>query len=184
VRWKPWNRVFTRKTDTREPIEPPDCAAIGDDELFEYPSRLTFAGPRLPSSGVSRRELVKLRILVVDDNEDAADTLAAMVRLWGHDACCAYDGSSALGLAPDYGPEVVLLDVGLPGIDGYELARRLRAVRAVRVSRIIAVTGYAPDRAREYDATVDGHMIKPIDPMTLELVLASITPYRFGAGAP
>jgi len=175
MRWRQWNHVFTRKTEMGDPVAPIDGDAIGDDELFEFPARLSVAGPRANSSGATK-PAAKLRILVVDDHPDAADSLAAMVRLWGHDACCAYDGSSALALAPGYGPDVVLLDVGLPGIDGYELARRLRTPGAVRISRIIAVTGYAPDRAREHDATVDGHMVKPIDPAKLELTLAAITP--------
>jgi len=166
---------LTRKTDPDQPAAPPDVGAMGDDELFEFPTRWSLTGPRAVASGVAKPP-AKLRILVVDDNPDAADSLAAMVRLWGHDACCAYDGASALGLAPGYGPDVVLLDIGLPGFDGYELARRLRPLGAMRALRIIAVTGYVPDRAREHDATVDGHMIKPIDPMTLEVVLASITP--------
>lgn len=115
------------------------------------------------------------RILVVDDNVDAAETLAELLELWGHDVCAVHDGAAALEAVGEYGPEVVLLDIGLPGMDGYEVARRLREGEDAGKERmlLIAVTGYGQeeDRRRSHDATLDYHLTKPVDPEALRQVL-------------
>jgi PAS domain S-box-containing protein len=105
----------------------------------------------------------RLRVLVVDDNRDAAVSLAMLLRLWGHEARTAHDGPSALKAALSYRPEVVLLDIGLPGPDGYEVARRLRAVLSPAAVRLVAVTGYGQeeDRRRSREAGFDAHLVKP-----------------------
>jgi CheY-like chemotaxis protein len=103
------------------------------------------------------------RILVVDDNEDAADVLADVLRLAGHEVRVAHDGLRALEAARSFDADLVLLDIGLPVMDGYEVARRLRdeSFRA----RLIAVTGYGQDVHREQSkqAGFDEHLVKPID---------------------
>jgi CheY-like chemotaxis protein len=103
------------------------------------------------------------RILVVDDNRDAADTLAEALAALGHETRCAYDGLEAIEAAQRFRPEVVLLDLGLPVLDGYEVARRLRE-DGTR-GRIVALTGYGQDsdRRRSADAGFDGHLVKPIE---------------------
>jgi PAS domain S-box-containing protein len=115
-----------------------------------------------------------LRVLVVEDNVDAADSLADVLRLGGHEVGVAYDGVEGLRLAQATRPEVVLCDVGLPGLDGYEVARRLRADGADARVLLVALTGYAlPDdlrRARE--AGFDAHLTKPARPEEIEAVLA------------
>ena len=110
-------------------------------------------------------QLPALRIMVVDDNADAAETLAAALRLEGHTVYVAHDGASALTLAGQVTADVVLLDIGMPGMDGYEVCRRLRAMASYRSARIAAVTGWgtARDRQRTAEAGFDVHLTKPAE---------------------
>jgi CheY-like chemotaxis protein len=105
------------------------------------------------------------RVLVVEDNVDAALTLVDLLRIWGHEVEYVHDGPAAVDLAPRYRPEVVLLDIGLPGMDGYEVARRLRQDPLTRGALLVAVTGYGQesDRARSREAGFDHHLVKPVD---------------------
>lgn len=104
------------------------------------------------------------RLLVVDDNEDAAQALAEALRLLGYDTRVAFDGPTALQVAQQFIPGVVVLDIGLPVMDGYELASRLRALPELHAVRLIAVTGYGQDedRRRSAAAGIDLHLVKPI----------------------
>jgi two-component system CheB/CheR fusion protein len=104
------------------------------------------------------------RILVVDDNIDGADSLAVLLRLGGHEVSLAHDGPAALDMAQAFRPEVVLLDIGLPGMDGYEVAKRLRAGPPTRDAILVAVTGYGreEDRQRSREAGFDHHLVKPV----------------------
>jgi PAS domain S-box-containing protein len=114
------------------------------------------------------------RILVVDDNRDAADSLAELLRLTGHDVSLAHDGEKALAIAESLRPDAVLLDLGLPGMDGFEVARRLRASPALARTRLIALTGYgqASDRRATANAGFEAHLVKPVDFAELERLLA------------
>lgn len=114
------------------------------------------------------------RVLVVDDNLDSAETIALMAQLWGHDVRTAHNGQAALELAEDYRPEVVLLDIGLPGMDGFEVAKRLRAQEWMVGVMLVAMTGYGQeeDRRRSREVGFDHHMVKPIDPGALQALLA------------
>ncbi len=105
------------------------------------------------------------RVLVVDDNADAALTLAEAVRLDGHEVRVAHDGTSALQQAEQFAPEVVLLDVGLPGLDGYEVVKRLRQLPALQQALIVAITGFGQetDRQRALQAGFDEHLVNPAD---------------------
>lgn len=117
--------------------------------------------------------LPKRRVLVVDDNRDLAESLAMVLRLWGHDVKVEYDGPGALTAARDYRPDVVFLDIGLPGLDGYEVARRLRGPLGFRDARVVAITGYGreEDRKRAREAGFDMHLTKPVDPEDLQKLL-------------
>ena len=108
------------------------------------------------------------RVLVVDDNLDSADTMAELVRLWGFDVRTAHDGPAALECARSFRPNVILLDVGLPGMDGYELARRLRG-EGLAGDLLVSVTGYGQeeDRRQAEQAGFDHHLTKPVNPDTL-----------------
>jgi signal transduction histidine kinase/DNA-binding response OmpR family regulator len=105
-----------------------------------------------------------LRVLLVDDNVDGADSLAALVRLAGHDTRVAHDGPGALAAAADFRPHVVVLDIGLPGLTGYEVARRLRDDPHLAGVSLVAVTGYGRDEDREQarQAGFDHHLVKPV----------------------
>jgi signal transduction histidine kinase len=115
------------------------------------------------------------RILVVDDNRDAAESLALLLGVAGHDVRVCYDGPSALQTAPEYHPEAVLLDIGLPGMDGYEVARRLRADPDLAGMLLVALTGYGQeeDQRRARAAGFDQHLIKPADLTALTALLGS-----------
>jgi PAS domain S-box-containing protein len=112
------------------------------------------------------------RVLVVDDNHDAADSLAELVRVMGHDVVAAYDPETALARVETEPPDVVLCDLGLPRIDGFEVARRIRAAAPGRV-RLVAVSGYAQpeDVTRALEAGFDAHVAKPADPQRIEELL-------------
>jgi PAS domain S-box-containing protein len=113
------------------------------------------------------------RVLVVDDNKDAAETLAEMVRTLGHDAEVVYDGPTAVRRAGDYHPDLVLCDIGLPGMDGYEVAHELRAAHARNV-RLVALSGYAQpeDVAMAMEAGFDEHVAKPCGAEQIERLLS------------
>jgi len=113
------------------------------------------------------------RILVVDDNVDAATSLSELLGLLGHEVIVRFDGKSALADAAAFGPEVLVLDIGLPDMDGYELARRLRSEAATAQARYLALTGYgqAHDRTLARAAGFDHHFVKPVDIVALQAVL-------------
>jgi CheY-like chemotaxis protein len=114
------------------------------------------------------------KILVADDNQDAANTLALLLRLAGHDVRTAHGGQAALTLAHDFKPEFALLDIGMPDLDGYEVARRLRLTDSGKNVRLIAVTGWAQDedKRRAHEAGFDHHLTKPVDPHRLDTLLS------------
>ena len=114
------------------------------------------------------------RILVIDDNRDAADTMAMLLRVIGHAAQTAYDGPTALDLARLNPPEVVFCDISMPGMSGLEVARRLRHDLGLRDTLIVAVTGYGQeeDKLRSRQADFDAHLIKPASLEALQALLA------------
>lgn len=113
------------------------------------------------------------RILVVDDSVDSAETLGELLKIWGHDVRLAHDGPAAVAAARDYRPEVVLLDIGLPGMDGFAVAAQLRK-EGIGGRMLVALTGYGEkqDRDKAQQVGFDHHLVKPIDPDTLQRLLA------------
>jgi CheY-like chemotaxis protein len=132
--------------------------------------------PEQPESKATAEPLaaVARRILIVDDNRDSAESMAMLLQLSGHATWIAYDGHAALTLAAEHAPEVVLLDIGLPGMDGYQVARKLRELPQTCDSLLIALTGYgqADDRRRSGEAGFDGHFVKPVDIDALHALIA------------
>jgi signal transduction histidine kinase len=120
-------------------------------------------------------QLPALRILVVDDNRESADTLSLLLQLVGHEVRVAYDGSAALAAARTFQPQVLLQDIQMPGMSGFEVARSLRAQPATRNVMLVAMTGYGSeaDRRRCLEAGFDHHLVKPVELDTLEQLLAS-----------
>jgi PAS domain S-box-containing protein len=115
------------------------------------------------------------RVLIVDDNRDAAESLALLLELDGHDTRAVFTPEDALRCVSEQAFDVMLLDIGLPGMDGYEVARRTRGMRGLERMRLVALTGYgqAEDRQRALDAGFDAHLVKPVEPERLQQVLMS-----------
>jgi CheY-like chemotaxis protein len=116
-----------------------------------------------------------LKVLVIDDNVDAADSLAMLLEALGHDVRTANDGATGLRVASAHMPSVVFCDIGMAGLDGYEVARRLRQDAACAGATIVAVTGWGgpEDKGRSEDAGFDLHLTKPIDATSVEAILES-----------
>jgi CheY-like chemotaxis protein len=124
--------------------------------------------------GSLSKALLKCRILVVDDSRDEAESLAMLLNLMGSDVRVAHDGPAALEAMSSYQPAVVLLDIGMPGMDGYEVARRARRQPGLKDVTLIALTGWGQeeDRRRCREAGFDHHLVKPVDLEALQALLA------------
>jgi CheY-like chemotaxis protein len=135
--------------------------------LLQNPQLAAPAPPR------SRSTSTPQRVLVVDDNRDAAEALAALIGTLGHDVQVLDTGSEALDMSVEWQPDVMLLDIGLPGMDGFEVARRLRTMPELKNMCLIACTGYGSDDDVRLmtEAGFDGHLIKPVGVADLERIL-------------
>jgi two-component system CheB/CheR fusion protein len=129
--------------------------------------------------GAGRRPAPRRRVLVVDDNRDTARSGAKLLELHGHEVRVAFDGPQALEAARNFQPEVMLLDIGLPGMSGYELVKRLRE-EGFEHATIVAVSGYGQqaDKERSREAGFDDHLVKPVDREALASAL-----HRAGAAS-
>jgi signal transduction histidine kinase len=141
----------------------------GSEFEIELPVGSPHRDPTTTSADTINRVTAR-KILVVDDNKPAAELTGTALRKLGHDVRIAFDGPSALEIARDFTPDVALLDIGLPGMDGYELARRLHDIFSAAKIRYVAVTGYGQDsdRQRSMGAGFDAHLVKPVDITTLQ----------------
>jgi len=141
-------------------------AGLGEGSEFVVTLPMTqSAGDAAPGRApAAAAPASRLRMLVVDDNGDSADSLALLLSLAGHETHVAHTGPEALDRADALRPDAVLLDLGLPGLNGYEVCRRLRAVAWAREIPILAITGWgqADDRQRSKEAGFDGHLVKPV----------------------
>ena len=153
-------------------------ALNADGQGAEFVVRLPIVGrvERTAPAAVPRADRVTHRVLVVDDNRDAADSLVMLLRHSGAHAWAVYDGPAALDTIACDRPDVVLLDLGMPGMDGYEIARRIRARADGRAISLVALTGWNQElaRARTRDAGFDGHLAKPAELDALLAVLATV----------
>jgi PAS domain S-box-containing protein len=124
------------------------------------------AGALAPKSSTGRSDSERLRIMVVDDNDDAAEMLAMLLRVFEHEVEIAHDGLEALEVATSFQPQLVFLDIGLPGMDGYEVARRLRGLAGTAHSQLVALTGWGGDKDKKLakQAGFDEHLTKPVAP--------------------
>ncbi len=120
------------------------------------------------------------RLLVVDDNHDAAITLSMLLRLQGHEVRVAHNGLSALEIAAAFRPDLIFLDIGMPGMDGYEVARKLRETPGLEQTILAALTGWGQqeDRRRTTEAGFNFHLVKPPEPSAVEGVLAALKPTK------
>jgi signal transduction histidine kinase/CheY-like chemotaxis protein len=147
-------------------------------ELAEPPAKIAIPPPDAPAGPEQRPRAPARRVLVVDDNMLSAQSLAMVLKLDGHDVEVSHDGEQALDAVRRFRPEVVLMDIGLPGMDGYEVARKLRKDTDLGAGIVLlaAVTGYAEDdaRRRSREAGFDHHLVKPVDPDGVLALLASL----------
>ncbi|HEY9422002.1 MAG TPA: ATP-binding protein [Thermoanaerobaculia bacterium] len=148
----------------------------GSEFVIRLPARVPvdLAAPAAePAVAYATRSL---KILVVEDNVDAAESLASLLRLWNHDVSVVHDGRTALEAARLHQPEVVLLDIGLPGLDGYQVAQRLRDEVGLDHALLVAMTGYGQpeDRRRSREAGIHHHFVKPVEPSVLRNLLAGV----------
>jgi signal transduction histidine kinase len=152
-----------------------EAASEGIDQGSEFIVRLPVYTDEPATAETSRapekEQVMQVRrnILIADDNQDALESLALMLRLEGHEVHCASDGEEALALAGQRRPEIVVLDVGMPKLDGCEVARRIRAESWGRQAVLVALTGWGQDadRKRSREAGFDMHLVKPVDPATI-----------------
>jgi PAS domain S-box-containing protein len=148
-------------------------AGLGRGATFEI--RLPMIqSPGELHSAVPQVKVAPRRVLVVDDNADAANSLAMLLEIDGHEAQAVYTSQQALERVKTFRPEVILLDIGLPEMNGYEVAQRIRSVKGLERVRLVALTGYgqSEDKQRTRDAGFDDHLIKPVDFSSLQRVLA------------
>jgi two-component system CheB/CheR fusion protein len=142
------------------------------DEADRHGPAASEAASAQPPAGNESR-----RVLVVDDHPDAGHSSAELLALEGHEVRLAHDGPAALDAVRDFNPDAVLLDIGLPGMDGYEVCRRLRQLPDGASTLVIAVTGFGQveDIERAHDAGIDHHVTKPVDPRLIARYLREAT---------
>lgn len=160
-------------------------AGLGQGSEFIVRLPLNFPAAQQPPQAEahsSRTVSGQRRILVVDDIEEHTTSLSMLLECWGYEVAAAYDGCQALKTAREFSPEIVLLDIGLPGIDGYEVARRLRAELGDKTPVLIAQTGYGLDSDKEKgrEAGFDFHMVKPLDFKQLRELLILACSHELG----
>jgi CheY-like chemotaxis protein len=166
-------RARSRLGLTRRPVEVHGgsiaASGAGPGQGGEFTARL----PRAPADAPG--DLHALRVLIADDNVDAADSMAMLLQLDGCDVRTAHDGEAAVREAAEFRPRVVFLDLGMPGVDGFEACRRIRAEPWGRAMTLVALTGWGQDRdrARCVEAGFDHHVTKPADSQIVSELLAA-----------
>jgi CheY-like chemotaxis protein/two-component sensor histidine kinase len=152
--------------------------SAGEGRGSEFRITLPLAEARVPARAAATEqidagEIPPLRILIADDNVDSAMSWSLLIEDGGHRVVTAYDGMAALRMAEEFQPQVALLDIGMPRLDGYEVARRIRATSWGRQTLLVAITGWgqARDRQLAHEAGFDEHFTKPLDPAQLTLTL-------------
>jgi len=158
-----------------------EARSEGVDRGSEFVVRLPVTRDRLVDAPVAARmgetqpQARALRVVLVDDNIDGVESLADLIALLGHEVRIAHDGPTGIGVIREFNPDLVLLDIGLPGMDGYEVARRLRHEIGTRAV-LIAVSGYGrdEDRALSLEAGCEQHLVKPVEFRTLQALFSSL----------
>jgi signal transduction histidine kinase/ActR/RegA family two-component response regulator len=154
-----------------------DGVGQGSEFVVRLPIAMEIDAPASRPSATESAATSPLRILIVDDNRDSAGMLATLLKFTGHETHTAHDGLAAVEAATMLDPDVILLDIGLPGLNGYEAARRIREQQAQkRRPLLVALTGWGQDedRRRSEEAGFDAHLVKPVDEVVLERLLAEL----------
>jgi len=157
-------------------------AGLGSEFTLRLPMVQAGTEPVDARHAQDAAESVPLRVLVVDDNRDAAESLAVMLALSGHELATAHDGQAAFDALARFQADVVLLDIGMPGMNGYEVAERLRGTPDGRRLFMVALTGWGQeeDKRRAMEAGFDLHLTKPVDPAAVHKVLEAVSARRQG----
>jgi CheY-like chemotaxis protein len=157
-------------------------AGLGAGSRFVIELPLAAATPAAAATSAAAAQPSSRRVLVVDDNRDSADSMMLLLRALGHETRACYRGEAALAAVPQFRPEVVLLDIALPGIDGYEVARQLRGMRGGAALVLAAMSGFGrdEDRDRAREAGFDRYLVKPVD---REALVALLVPGSVGRGS-
>ena len=148
----------------------------GSEFVVRLPT-IDVAPPPEPSAVPVPETAAALRVLVVDDNRDAADSLALLLRFRGHEIAVAYDGREAIDAAEQFQPDAIVLDIGLPGLNGYDVARRIRGQHSGGRPYLVSLTGWGQedDRRRSVEAGFDAHLVKPVEIDALMQLLAGVS---------
>lgn len=175
-------RCSVMSSAARSPPSPTPCNSFVSRRTRTHcSSKPTISSSvRSPSTETAQPAGKGCRVLAVDDNVDAAEILAMLLEASGHDVRMAHDGPTALQAALDYRPDVVLLDIGLPGLDGFEVAKRIRQHPTLKSIVLVAMTGYGQktDRQRSQEAGFDHHLVKPADFGEVQKILATVSEKR------
>eukprot|EP00456_Euglypha_rotunda_P014838 TRINITY_DN1470_c0_g1_i9.p1 TRINITY_DN1470_c0_g1~~TRINITY_DN1470_c0_g1_i9.p1 ORF type:complete len:325 (-),score=79.65 TRINITY_DN1470_c0_g1_i9:145-1119(-) len=152
----------------------------GSEFIVQLPIAVTAAAQDDSHDPDVVASLQSMRILIVDDNRDSASTLGMLLRLQKNETRLAYDGAEAIAIAEEFRPDVLLLDIGLPKLNGYEVARRIRTMPWGRQMILVALTGWGQeeDRRKSKDAGFDGHIVKPVDQVELKGLLTELMARR------
>jgi PAS domain S-box-containing protein len=152
----------------------------GSEFIVRLPRRTAAGSLPATTTATAPAQTHKRRVLIADDNQDAADSISMLLQMAGHEVTVAYDGQQALESIETLRPEIALLDIGMPGLDGFEVARRVRLDIRIRNTLLIAVTGWgqASDKARALAAGFDLHFTKPVEPTALIDLLGEKLPTR------
>lgn len=158
-------------------VEAYSALGQGSEFVVRLPVQELPKHPSQPTPTTTTKQPASLRVLVVDDNVDQADSAAMLLRVSGHEVRVDYSGPTALAAAVEFQPDIVLLDIGLPGMDGYEVARRLRQEPSLKDIVLVAMTGYGQesDRQRSKEAGFNHHLVKPVNPQELQEILETLT---------
>jgi PAS domain S-box-containing protein len=153
---------------------------LGSEFVVRLPIMIDGQEAAVPVQTVAEEHMPTRRILVVDDNQDSATSLAMLLQITGHETYMAHDGATAFEAAEKHRPDVILLDIGLPTLNGYEVCRRLRNQPSGKRTVIIALTGWGQeeDRRKSREAGFDGHLVKPVDYAALMTLLGSLAAER------
>ena len=157
-----------------------DGAGKGSEFVIRLPIAVSESQTEPPTSISGQATMGKStarRILVVDDNRDAAESLAKLLTIAGHETHTVFDGQEALSAVDTFKPDVILLDIGLPKLSGYDVARRIRAQASGDCITLVALTGWGQDedRQKSKESGIDFHLVKPVDPLALLTLLAEIS---------
>jgi CheY-like chemotaxis protein len=167
--------TFRASVDVGAPGTERSCFVDGDRPVGTLSLRASFSRePNMATTRSRREHLEQTRVLVVDDNIDAAHMLAELLRIDGHEVQVAHEGEGALDIATVFRPQLAILDIGLPGMDGYELAEKLRAKDGEVV--LVALSGYGgePYRRRSEEAGFSGYLLKPVDIATVRTAVQQL----------